>query len=115
MSRLTKKEQPKMSYQHPSGATKRKRKREEMLNLKNQAKKLIFFCNPAPNRSQFPELKSPRSKDGFQVAGRTHDTSVNEGNIEPQSSEGCSAIVLLLLLQSKRFIPKLSKLKMLKQ
>jgi hypothetical protein len=79
-----------MSYQHPSGATKRKRKREEMLNLKNQ-QKIDIFCNPAPNQSQSPELKSPRSKDGFKAAGRTHDTSVNEGNIEPQSSEGCSA------------------------
>jgi len=40
-----------MSYQHTSGATKRKKKREEMLSLR-KLQKIDHFCNPAPKQSQ---------------------------------------------------------------
>ena len=40
-----------MSYQHTSGATKRKKKREEVLSLR-KLPKIDHFCNPAPKQSQ---------------------------------------------------------------
>jgi hypothetical protein len=97
-----------MSYQHTSGATKRKKKREEMLSLR-KLQKIDHFCNPAPKQSQSAsaELKNRRSQDGCNVAGRTPDTScVNEGNVETQRSislatslpDVCTAYLLFLTL-----------------
>ena len=73
-----------MSYQHPSGATKRKRKREEMLSLKKIQKSLFF--NPAPKQSQPSEFRGQRSQDASKATNRTN---ANEENLDPQSSEGC--------------------------
>jgi len=85
-----------MSYQHTSGATKRKKKREEMLSLRKHPK-IDQFCNPAPTLSQSAsaEVKSRPSHDDCNAEDRTSDTScvtVTEGNGEtqPSISEGCS-------------------------
>jgi len=44
------------------------------------------------------------------------NTNVNEGNIEPQSSEGCRPCgVFLSLLQLKCFIQKITEVKLLEQ
>ena len=80
-----------MSYQHPSGATKRKRKREEMLTL-TKLKKIDIFCKPTPKQSQSDpdELASGPSQVGCDVlAGIVQND--NEGNSHPQPSEGCSS------------------------
>ena len=60
-----------MFYQHPSGATKRKRKREEMLTL-TKLKKIDIFCKPTPKQSQSDpdELASGPSQVGCDVTSR---------------------------------------------
>jgi hypothetical protein len=52
-------------------------------------------------------LKSRPSQDGCSAAGRTQDTSVNEGNVEPQPSKGCSADSTVTVTNSvEAFDPK---------
>jgi|SRR6218665_2225020 len=100
-----------MSYQHPSGATKRKRKREEMLSLKKIQKSLFF--NPAPKQSQPSEFRGQRSQDASRLL--TVLTQMKKILILSHQKDVCIVLTLLSLLQSKCFIEKITKVKRLEQ
>ena len=63
----------KMSYKHPSGATKRKSKSEDMLSLENYKNLSFVGPNPAPKQSQPSEFIGQRSQDAFNAVVRKQD------------------------------------------